>query len=311
MHQIYDRGYKKLFSNKALFKQLIESFVPFAWVKELDFDYCELLDKTFISKEYGKRESDVIYKIRLRGQIAYIVILIEFQSSPHKFMALRVLHYISSFYTRLSESEEKINKLPAVFPIVVYSGQDKWTVPTNLAALIENNDLLGEFALQFKYFMIAENEFTVEKLLAVGNTVSTLFLGEAHYDRDLLVKALSTLCQHEDRQLVSMLFNYFEQLFNHDKLDEIDWQVLEKVRSEQEINMFLENMKVCDQIAYQKGMLEGERKGMLEGERKGMLEGERKSKLETAAAMLAEGLDPSLIAKVTELPMMEIEQLRH
>jgi hypothetical protein len=30
------------------------------WVKELDFEHCELLDKTFISKEYQERASDVI-----------------------------------------------------------------------------------------------------------------------------------------------------------------------------------------------------------------------------------------------------------
>jgi len=35
MHEVYDRGYKKLFSNKALFRQLLESFVPLEWVKEL------------------------------------------------------------------------------------------------------------------------------------------------------------------------------------------------------------------------------------------------------------------------------------
>jgi hypothetical protein len=49
------------------------------WVKELDFDHCELLDKTFISKEYEKRGSDVIYQVQLRGQTAYIVILIYFK----------------------------------------------------------------------------------------------------------------------------------------------------------------------------------------------------------------------------------------
>ncbi|MEZ5671426.1 MAG: Rpn family recombination-promoting nuclease/putative transposase [Thiotrichaceae bacterium] len=299
MHQIYDRGYKKLFSNKALFQQLIESFVPFQWVKELDFEHCELLDKTFISKEYEKRESDVIYKVQLRGRTAYIVILIEFQSSPDKFMALRVLHYIASFYVRLTESEEKINQLPAVFPIVVYSGQDKWTASTNLAALIENNELLGEFALQFNYFKIAENEVSVERLLELGNTVSTLFLGEAHYDRALLIQALSELRRHENQQLVSILFNYFEQLFNHDKLDEIDWRALDKVRSEQEINMFLENMKICDDIAYQKGISDGEQRGKLEG------------KLETARAMLTKGLNVSLVAEVTGLDVAEIEQLRH
>lgn len=268
-------------------------------MKELDFDHCELLDKTFISKEYEKRESDVIYKIRLREQTAYIVILIEFQSSSDKFMALRVLHYLASFYIRLTESDEKFSQLSAVFPIVVYSGQEHWTAATNLADLIENNELLGEFALQFQYFKIAENEVPLERLLELGNTVAALFLGEVHHDRALLVQVLEKLPRHEDRQLISLLFNYFEQLFNHKKLNEVDWQTLDKVRTEQEINMFLENMKICDEIAYLKGISEGEQRGKFEG------------KLETAKAMFAKGLDISLIAEVTGLAISDIEALRH
>jgi predicted transposase/invertase (TIGR01784 family) len=307
MHEVYDRGYKKLFSNKALFRQLLESFVPLEWVKELDFDHCELLDKTFISKEYEKRESDVIYQVQLRGQTAYIVILIEFQSSVDKFMALRILHYISSFYMRLKDSEAKIDKLPPIFPIMVYSGQAQWTAPIDIAELIEHHDLLGEFALNFRYFKIAENEISAQKLFEMGNVVATLFLGEAHHDRKLLVEALSKLSRKlpspEDRQLISMLFNFFEQLFYNNKLTEVDWQAFHRVLTDSEMNMFLENMKICDEIAYQKGILAGEQTGML----KGKLEG----KLETARAMLAEGLNRSLIIKVTGLSESEIEQLRH
>jgi predicted transposase/invertase (TIGR01784 family) len=200
---------------------------------------------------------------------------------------------------RLKETETKIDKLPSVFPIMVYSGLEKWTAPTSLAELIENNELLGEFALNFNYFKIAENEVSVTRLQEIGNVVSTLFLGEVHYDRTLLIQALSELPKREERQLVSLLFNYFEQLFNHNKLGEVDWRALDKVRSDQEINMFLENMKICDETAYQKGRLEGKQEGKLEG------------KLETAKVMLLEGLSISLIMKVTGLSMTEIEQLRH
>jgi len=306
MTQVYDRGYKKLFSNKGFFQQLLESFVPFTWVRELDFDHCELLDKTFISKEYEKRESDVIYKVQLRGKTAYIVILIEFQSSVDRFMALRILHYIVSFYMRLRDSEEKFEKLPPVFPIVVYSGKEPWTAPINLEELIENNELLNEFALNFNYFKIAENEISIEKLLEIGNVVSTLFLGEVHYNRTLLIQELSKLLKQENPLMVSMLFNYFEQLFRHKKMEEVDWNTLDQIRSQEEINMFLENMQICDEIAYQKGKKEGQ----LEGERKGLLEGERAGKLKTAKVMFNKGLDVNFIAEVTGLSIEEIEQLK-
>jgi len=96
-----------------------------------------------------------------------------------------------------------------------------------------------------------------------------------------------------------MLFNFFKQLFHNDKLTEVDWQAFHRVLTDSEMNMFLENMKACDEIAYQKGVSEGERRGILEG------------KLETAKSMLAEGLSLSLVIKVTGLSESEIEQLRH
>jgi len=319
MNQIYDRGYKKLFSNKALFRQLLETFVPLDWVKELDFEQCELLDKTFLSKGYRKRESDVIYKVQLRGKTAYIVILLEFQSRPDRFMALRLLHYIVNFYMRLKDTEKKIRRLPPVFPIVIYGGRRKWTSPTDLAELIENHKLLDNFALHFNYFKIAENEIPVERLLEIGNVVSTLFLGEVHYDRDLLIQALSQLPNREERQLVSMLFNFYEQLFNHNKISEVDWNALDKVRTDEENEMLLQNLKLWDKKAYLKGKLEGKEEGKLEGKLEGKeegilvgkLEGKYEGKLETAKKMLMEGLSIALIAKVTGLTITEIEQLRH
>lgn len=99
MTTIHDSGYKKLFSNKVIFRQLIETFVNEDWVKDLDFESCEPVDKSFISDHYKETGSDIIYKLKLKEKEVYIFILIEFQSKVERFMALRVLNYITNFYT--------------------------------------------------------------------------------------------------------------------------------------------------------------------------------------------------------------------
>ena len=66
--------------------------------------------------------------------------------------------------------------------------------------------------------------------------------------------------------------------------------------------MFLENMKVWKDIAYQEGVQAGELKSELKGELKGL----RK----IAKAMLIEELDISLIAKVTGLSTEEIDKIK-
>ena len=177
---IHDSGYKKLFSNQTIFRQLLETFVNQEWVDNLDFASCEPLDKSFISEHYKETESDLIYKIQFHDHEIYIYILIEFQSTVEPFMALRVLNYITNFYMDFLVNNRDVKKLPAVFPIVLYNGEAPWTAPVNLSALIEQNPPLGAFALDFQYFLIAENQYSKEALLKIRNIVSTLFLAESH-----------------------------------------------------------------------------------------------------------------------------------
>ncbi len=57
---LHDKGYKRLFSNKLIFQQLITTFVTEDWVKDCDFEQCQKIDKSFISEHYKETESDII-----------------------------------------------------------------------------------------------------------------------------------------------------------------------------------------------------------------------------------------------------------
>ncbi|MEZ4714182.1 MAG: hypothetical protein R3A44_43770 [Caldilineaceae bacterium] len=52
MATIHDSGYKRLFSNRTIFRQLMESFVKEAWVDQVDFATAETVDKSFVSARY-------------------------------------------------------------------------------------------------------------------------------------------------------------------------------------------------------------------------------------------------------------------
>ena len=114
MKDLDDRGYTQLFSNKAIFRELVTSFVHEAWVNDLDFSNCELVLGVFISKNYEKTFSDLMYKVKLRGRDFYIVILVEFKSAPALFVTVQMLGYILDFYRHLitSTKEKDLRKLP-------------------------------------------------------------------------------------------------------------------------------------------------------------------------------------------------------
>ena len=318
---IHDSGYKKLFSNRTIFRQLIETFVDQEWVHSLDFDKCEPLDKSFISEHYKETESDLIYKIQFHDREVYIYILIEFQSTVEPFMALRVLNYITNFYMDFLVNNRGVKKLPAVFPIVLYNGEGPWTVPVNLSALIEQNPPLGAFGLDFQYFLIAENRYSQEALLRIRNIVSTLFLAESYYDVEVLeVELLNLFSSESDKQAVSLFLNWFKQLAVHGRLESDDYESLESIyQNEEEVKtMLVTALERERQQIFQNGLREGEQKGkqegLLEGEQKGkqegLLEGEQKGRIETAKAMLAKGMEMTLISEITNLPEAQLLELR-
>ena len=115
IHNVHDSGYKKLFSNHTIFRQLIETFVEEPWVKELDFSEAETLDKSFVADHYKATESDLIYRIKLQGRDVYIYLLLEFQSSVDRFMAVRVAYYTLAFYMDYIANNTAIEKLPPFF----------------------------------------------------------------------------------------------------------------------------------------------------------------------------------------------------
>ncbi len=263
MHNIHDRGYKKLFSNTTIFRQLIETFVRQEWVKDLDFTQCETLDKTFIADHYKETESDIIYKVKLKGRDAYVMMLIEFQSTVDRFMVLRVLNYLASFYMDYVQSNEGVTMLPPVFPIVLYNGDRNWTAPLTMREVIDDHTLLGQYAPVFEYFPIVERAYLREDLLKIRNMVSTLFLAEAYYDVEMVKQELISLFQHEDRQAMSLLVNWFLQLKEHGRITPVHYEELERVYHDaQEVRIMLETALAQERQRWRE---EGIQKGELIG----------------------------------------------
>ena len=96
MTNIHDSGYKILFSNRTIFRQLMETFVVQPWVDQLDFDRAERVDKSFVSEHYKETESDLIYRLPWGDAELYVYVLLEFQSTVDRWMALRMLNYRSA-----------------------------------------------------------------------------------------------------------------------------------------------------------------------------------------------------------------------
>jgi len=241
MHHIHDRGYRKLFKNKGIFRQLLETFVAKGWMKELDFETCETLDKSFIADHYKETVSDIIHKLKIKQKEIFIVILTEFKSTVERFTSLDMSHYVAGFYKDYVESNKNVRMLPPVFPIRLYNGNAEWTAPTRLSDLIEGREYLGGISLNFEYHKIAINEYQKDYLLQIKNVVSLLFLAEAHYEAEMIQREfLEVFEREEDKGPISLLLNWFIQLRKHGSMPEEDVGKLERIyESKEEVRAML------------------------------------------------------------------------
>lgn len=307
MQDLHDRGYKKLFSNLEIFQQLVTTFVTEPWVKELDFSTCELLKGSFVSKAYKASFSDLIYKIKWRDDDLFLVILLEFKSAPYQFVALQILGYIVDFYRQLIDSGKNVRKLPPVFAMLLYNGEQQWDAPKDVAELIQDHEALGEYALHFKYFPINENDYDKELLLQIGNIVSTLFLAEAHYDLELLKQELLKLFEKSpNKQAVSLFLNWLKELAVYGRIEQSDYEILDRVYQDtKEVSMLINSIEKERKQLYEKGWGDGRETGKAEGK----AEGRREKLFEFARVMLASGEPLEKIKLYTSLTDEDLMKL--
>ena len=291
MEKIYDSAYKYIFSNKTIFCQLIKSFVNEDFVKKINVDNIDLLDKSFVSDEFLQRESDIIYRVKLGKNDIYIYILLEFQSTVDKTIPVRMLLYLIQFYDLLFRNSQK-GKLPSVFPILIYNGQDDWIIPSNIKDLIDKR-IPEKYIPSFEYYSIIEKNISDEVLLKIHNLASAIIYLEKIKDEKKLKEAIDRaikLIEKENIIDVRMFTIWFKRLFNQ-KVSPVE---IAKINNLLEAKTMLTS--VADQI-------------LERGKKEGIKEGIKEGKIEDARNLKKEGIPIKIISKCTGLTKEEIEEL--
>ena len=171
----HDSGYHLLFSHPELVEDLLKNFVPEDWISQLDFTRMERVNAKFHADGLKRREGDLIYRIQYKegdGEI-YLYLLLEFQSRPDKWMALRVLVYVGLLYQHLIK-EGQLNddsSLPPVFPLVLYNGDQPWHYAQDLQSLmaLPPHSPLCKWQAQIYFYLLDESQYpeTLEKMLVL------------------------------------------------------------------------------------------------------------------------------------------------
>jgi hypothetical protein len=174
----HDSSYKFLFARPEMVRDLIMGFIPDEWLHSLDYATLERVNASYVTEDFKQREDDIVWKVKVGGQWVYLYLLIEFQSSIDKYIALRMMVYQGLLYQDLIKSGDvlKDGLLPPILPIVLYNGKDRWTAVTDVFDLIPAvPGLVEQFKLRAKHLVIDENAYADSELASLKNLVAAVF----------------------------------------------------------------------------------------------------------------------------------------
>jgi hypothetical protein len=176
---LHDRSYRLLFSEPRLVEDLIRGFFQDKWVNRLDFSTLERVNASYVASSLKAREDDMVWKLRFHdGRPVYIYLLLEFQSTPDRFMSVRMMGYEALLLQHLIKEGQLTSdgKLPLVIPIILYNGEELWWPPLDVADLIEEIDPeADQFRPRFRCRLIDEGSYSLEDLAKRQNLVAVLF----------------------------------------------------------------------------------------------------------------------------------------
>jgi len=304
----HDPAYKAIFSNRTMVEKLLRGFVHGDWTERLDLSTLEQVGKSFVSDDLRERHSDLIWRLRLRGdedRWIYLYLLLEFQSTSDSFMAVRLLTYVGLLLEDIIRKEalKPGDRLPAVLPLVIHSGRDRWRAPlrleTHFAPVPKD---LRRYLPRLTYLLLDEHRLDLDRPELERNPTAAFFRVEVNEKAEALPalrQRLSNSIPPGETELRRILGAWFADVVRRTD----PGGIIQVGANLEEVPMGLEeNMIRWREEAIKQGLREGRQEGRQEGRREGRQEGRREGRREGQILSLQTMLLQQMTVRFGRLP---------
>lgn len=133
----HDASYKNFFSHPRTVADTLRAAADDI-ARHLDFTTLERMPASFVTEHLDQRHTDMLWRIGTTdGGWVCILILLEFQSTVDRRMALRMMDYTATIWLRLGQDDlGPGGEYPLVLPVVIYNGKRPWTAATDVGDLL-------------------------------------------------------------------------------------------------------------------------------------------------------------------------------
>ena len=292
VHNPHDHFFGKAFSQPALVRDFIESYLPKTITEQLDLETLTLQPASFIDEALQEQFSDMLYRTHSKeGKPLYIYLLFEHKSYPERLVAYQLLGYLMAIWEQwLTELRELRKQQPRgakqplrlipIIPIVVYHGDKPWEIDKQFATLIDAPAAWAQWLPSFEYLVTDLSTAANEAIVGMAMTRFVLRLLRHAREQTLLDNLpdiLSELTHFADADLAMHLLTIGIACVMQVRRD---IQVEDYRRALRQARLLPQGehimMSLADQLidqGRQEGLEEGWKKGLDEGRREGLDEG--------------------------------------
>ncbi|MEW6365168.1 MAG: Rpn family recombination-promoting nuclease/putative transposase [Acidobacteriota bacterium] len=145
----HDRFFKEILSRPENARDFVTGYLPADVVDIIDESSLEMEKDSFVDEGLREHFSDVLYKASLRdGSGVFVYLLFEHKSYPEPLVALQLLRYMLKIW---EHSVKQGTGVWPIVPVVLYHGEARWKVATNLHGLIRPQEELKRFVPEYQY----------------------------------------------------------------------------------------------------------------------------------------------------------------
>jgi hypothetical protein len=316
-----DAGYKLLFSHTALVRDFLRAYFPGdrSKIKNDDLEAIQKLSGAWIDeRELLRRDNNIAWLCKFSSEktVAQFVLLVEFQTHTDPIMPTRLATYSGLLHEELHLSGKmKSAELPMILPVVLYSGLQRWTSPTQTSQTRNNQpEALSAWQLDQKILLIDQLRLEETALPDTDNLVGLLIRIERSREPFEAVRWILQM----DRRLFEMrefhlqksMVSWLTRSFLPTRMPNI---TIDDFQSIQNIAMTIENNTIDWSIPYiEQGREQGREQGLKEGEAKGEARGKRQALQAVLQKQLTRKFGPlssELISHIEFAEMVMLEKL--
>ena len=123
-----DAYFKAVFSDLRLARPFFKRRLPQELSTQMDWSTLALKPGSYVKRSLQQSQSDLLFSVRMGEQSVLLYLLFEHQTTVDPTMRLRLLGYMLEILQ--THQREHGLPLPAVLPLVLNQGPERWTVST-------------------------------------------------------------------------------------------------------------------------------------------------------------------------------------